>query len=608
MGSTEEKKETTNLEHTNEGESILNISKSSLEQNIYVCGNYDLNFFEKNIIKDIRCPTNSNVKYYDKMAKHKEITDWHFFFAIQVEKFDLMLENIKQFIEDHDSFIDFDDFNENSKTRLGKTVIMYFVDNNKDNFINYFVNKFNQFKIPLFIIVGNENINNQIKINIDESLKKLEVNRIIDSNIFKFTNFSESNENNLISLYMNLIECSAFYNELGDEYKYPKQFMDDKLFDKVIKEIIQNFSTLNILVCGRPGVGKSTFINGILNKIISRCKKGEECSKRIIRYIHGTSPITFYDTPGISTEKIMDTIIELIEKKNIELGEVQSKIHAVFYLFNGKNTRFFMNYENRMFDLILTKYHIPVYFLATQFQTKEEYDESKDIVIKNYYNVTKNLEQSIDIKYRKENIEKSMFCINLIGKRYSEAGHLFQKMYDDFKQYIRIDKINRDNLNKMTKNSLISELKKPQDIIPHPVKLCQHVKLTYRLIARSIGADKKGSTLLSSSFLRIISNIFGKKELTLEACRIMIKDMNFDLDKENIIMKKNYKSWFHEYRHGYKTPAEEEISYLADKYISQYKKELEQNDENCLVYINTLRESLNKAVNGLKEISKKFSN
>lgn len=137
-----------------------------------------------------------------------------------------MLENIKQFIEDHDSFIDFDDFNENSKTRLGKTVIMYFVDNNKDNFINYFVNKFNQFKIPLFIIVGNENINNQIKINIDESLKKLEVNRIIDSNIFKFTNFSESNENNLISLYMNLIECSAFYNELGDEYKYPKQFMD----------------------------------------------------------------------------------------------------------------------------------------------------------------------------------------------------------------------------------------------------------------------------------------------------------------------------------------------------------------------------------------------
>ena len=113
------------------------------------------------------------------MSKHKEITDWNIFL---------------QFKSKNLIFIDFDDFNENSKTRLGKIVIMYFIDNNKDKFINYFVNKLNQFKIPLFIIVGNENINNQKKINIDESLKKLEENRIIDSNIFKFTNFSESNE------------------------------------------------------------------------------------------------------------------------------------------------------------------------------------------------------------------------------------------------------------------------------------------------------------------------------------------------------------------------------------------------------------------------------
>ena len=30
-----------------------------------------------------------------------------------------------------------------------------------------------------------------------------------------------------------------------DEYKYPKQFMDEKLFSKATKEIIKNFSTLN---------------------------------------------------------------------------------------------------------------------------------------------------------------------------------------------------------------------------------------------------------------------------------------------------------------------------------------------------------------------------
>ena len=254
-----------------------------------------------------------------------------------------MLENIKQFIEDHDSFIDFDDFNENSKTRLGKTVIMYFVDNNKDNFINYIVNKFNQFKIPLFIIVGDENINNQIKINIDESLKKLEVNRIIDINIFKFTNFSESDESDLMSLYMNLIECSAFYNELGDEYKYPKQFMDDKLFDKVTKCLTECCSTLDILVCSRPGAGKSTFINGILHTAISRSKKGEESSKRVIRYFHRTLPITFYESPSFSAKDSIEATSELISKIfNVSGKIIKNHIHAVFCVVNGESTRFFM--------------------------------------------------------------------------------------------------------------------------------------------------------------------------------------------------------------------------------------------------------------------------
>ena len=42
------------------------------------------------------------------------------------------------------------------------------------------------------------------------------------------------------------------YNELWQEFKYEMTFKDDNLFEKVVKEIIQNFSTLDILVCGRP--------------------------------------------------------------------------------------------------------------------------------------------------------------------------------------------------------------------------------------------------------------------------------------------------------------------------------------------------------------------
>ena len=48
-----------------------------------------------------------------------------------------MQNNTIQFIKDYNDLTDFDDFNENSKYRQGKTVIMYFKDENNDNFIKF---------------------------------------------------------------------------------------------------------------------------------------------------------------------------------------------------------------------------------------------------------------------------------------------------------------------------------------------------------------------------------------------------------------------------------------------------------------------------------------
>ena len=196
FGDSQKKQNVKDLSKTNEGKSIIEISNSSLEQNIYVCGNYELNFFENNIIKEFRFPAKSNVKYYSKMGKHKEITDWHFFFAPKVNNYDEMLNNTKLFISDHNDFKDFDDFEEGSKTRIGKTVIVYFSDDNKDNFIKYFVNKHYKDDLPLFIIVGKEKENKELKDDINKAIKELKKNRAVDPNIFKFTNFTDNTENN----------------------------------------------------------------------------------------------------------------------------------------------------------------------------------------------------------------------------------------------------------------------------------------------------------------------------------------------------------------------------------------------------------------------------
>ena len=48
------------------------------------------------------------------------------------------------------------------------------------------------------------------------------------------------------------------------------------------------------------------------------------------------------------------------------------------------------------------------------------------------------------------------------------------------------------------------------------------------------------------------------------------------------------------------------FSYLAYKYIDKYRDELAESEDNCLKYINKLRESLNKAIKGLLEISNEY--
>ena len=194
----------------------------------------------------------------------------------------------------------------------------------------------------------------------------------------------------------------------------------------------------------------------------------------------------------------------------------------------------------------------------------------------------------------------------MIGNEYSQTDELFKRMYDDFFKYLKQDEITKENIEEITGNDcLISKLSKPKDIIEHPYKLCKHITLIYRLIARSISKEDAGSTFLSSSFLRIINNIFCGEKKTLAQCKEMITGMNFKLDVKKAKNKKEFQSWFTGY-YGYQTPAEEEISYLANKYIDKYRDELAESEDNCLKYINRLRESLNKAIKGLLEISNEY--
>ena len=599
MGSSQESKDLNKFSQSQEGKSVKEIAKSNFEQNIYVCGNYEDKFFEDNITEKFLNPRISNIKSYEKMAKHKQLPEWHFFFAKKTSDLETIIENSKAFIKDHNGEDDLDDFHEKSKTRIGKTTIIYFNDSNKDKYVDYFISNYNVYLIPFIIFIGTEEETNQLKAKIVKDIK--DKDKKIDPNIFKFVIFNENSENNLINLNLNLIECSAFYNELGDEFKFPKKFMDDNLMQKDINEIITKFSTFNILICGRPGAGKSSFINFIIKAMICKAGHGGELSKRIIKYIHREYPLTLYDTPGISTEEKIYEIIELIKQKNEELKDSKTKIHAIFYVINGQDPRNFLNFESKMFEVIIKELKIPIYFLMTRLTNEDQCQALKPIAIRNFRDISENIINKYDI-------DDKIFFVNVIGKEIKGIYELFHKVYLDFRGYINNEEITKKNIKNLTQSScsLIGQINKPQDIVEHPKRLCEEINLTYRLIARSISSNQKGSTFLSSAFLRIITNIFGLEDIKLEECKRIIKSMDFQIDDTFKKKKKHYKSWLGSFYYDYKTPAEEEISYLAYKYINQYQSELVNDEEKCLNYINKLRENFNKAIESLNKLSLEY--
>jgi GTP-binding protein EngB required for normal cell division len=600
MGSSESKRQLENFETKTICETVNEIGKSNFEQNIYVTGNYDLQFFVKNIVEIPRNPFISETTSYIKMSRHIQISEWHYFFAPKTENFDEIKKNTLNFCEDHYEE-DPDDFLENKQTRQEKITILYFIDNNTDNFVNLFLKEYNQKKIPFIIFIGKEEETTQLKTKINQLIKTLK--KEIDSNLFKYCYFNDDLENCLIQLTINLIECASFFNELGDEFKFPKKLVDDDVMENNLNSFLKSIFSFNIIVLGRPGVGKSSFINKMINAMICKSGMGGECSSRIIKYLHRIFPITFFDTPGISTENIVEKVLKLIREKNTELNGNRSRFHAVFYILDGNNARSFMDYEEKMFKCLLEELKLPVYFILTKLESKEKGDENLPFMIKNFNRVTKGLNINRDYKSQKT-IKKNIFYVNVLGEHIMGIDKLFAKLYDDFRGYIMDEEIKLDNIERITQQSLIGTINNPFEIASHPKSVCEYINSMYRLIGRSIGSKEKGSTNLSAAFLKQIYNVYGYNNIRLIELKRKIESEGFQLDKKKITQNKEFKSWWITRKHnGYQTQAEEEIDYLNCHYSQVLHDQLCKDQSLCLKYINKLRESMNNAINGFKEIS-----
>lgn len=541
-------------------------TKITFHVNILICGNYIEEIIEKDL-DNVRVIQKYEGLNYIKKGGHKNINDWNYFFF---PKNTDIGKNTLTFIRNSIKNLDY------------KNLILFYSGLNNfsyEDLLNFYDNQAEIYQSNIIIITKSE------EKFVMPKLKRMNPNLI--RNI---------NENDTIGQLINIIEITSYCNELGDEIGFPKKFVNEKVLEKDNQLAIKDSFTFNILLCGKPGAGKSSLINRILGK--NKCFSGKGTSSltsHIVKYIHDKYPIVVYDTPGFEKEQDIERVKNLIEEKNKTLDEEKDKIHCVLYCINTMAERTFIKNEFNFLKSLLDQ-KMDIFFIATHARTKEN---SRD-----YIEATKmSLIQNSNSDTRIENLEDYIYPVELKDEGENKKfgiKEVFEALYDRYKDEKINEEISKYNV-KDIKSIFLNEIKSKEDAKRRFTALAQRVKSNFKLLASSMGdsISSKGSTMLSTSIIKIISNIYNHP-ITTRECLEFIESKKYTneliaSDTSKRKMEKMLASIF------YSGPAAKEVDYLSNCLIEEYNKEI---DIDRIFYenLNKIRQGINEAIESLKKI------
>ena len=259
-------------------------------------------------------------------------------------------------------------------------------------------------------------------------LKKVSLYPKMDSRNFFAMKYEKLNDDININIFKFITKFFSYYNELGDTIT----------FEDETNSFISRF---NILVCGRAGVGKSTFINKILNEKRCREGSGQSVTKKISFYNHYEYPIAIYDTPGFENNETVKNVIEAIKSQNKDFKTMKQSVHLILYLVRyGERT--FLEFEKPVLSQ-LSKYNSKMLFIITKSPYKigdEQFEEYQDTLCDDIKDMFREVDKKVTDKLFGENYCHLMDCIFPVNskkekKEDEEFGldTLFEKCYELFK-------------------------------------------------------------------------------------------------------------------------------------------------------------------------------
>jgi len=177
------------------------------------------------------------------------------------------------------------------------------------------------------------------------------------------------------------------------------QIDTDKMAQQCIDAIndkIKNLKTLNIIVVGKSGVGKSTLINSLFRGNFAKTGLGRPVTPEIRRRVKKDYPLAIYDTPGFELSsgqqnKVKDEILDII-RKGFASKDINDAIHCIWYCVNVGGNRTFDESEINWLKEFTAENkvtQVPIIVVLTQAIPKKKATEMKNLVEKENLDIVK---------------------------------------------------------------------------------------------------------------------------------------------------------------------------------------------------------------------------